>query len=211
MLKIWGRRSVANVQKVFWCVGELGLAYEHVTSPPPFEDPRERAYLAAKEKDTVPVIDDDGVVLWEGNAIVRYLARKHGHGGIYPADPARLADADRWMDYQLSTVRVHIHPLMREDIGPAEIARHARALVNVMGPVEATLARQDYLAGDRFTIGDIPVGIVTYRYFILNIERPPMPAIEAWYDRLRARPAFRSHVIPPEDPKIGFRAAAGAR
>jgi glutathione S-transferase len=96
---------------------------------------------------------------------------------------------------------------MREDLTPAEIARHSRGLAETMKPVEATLATQPYLAGDTFTMGDIPVGIVTYRWFILNIERPPMPAVEAWYDRLRARAAFIANVIPPEDPNIGFRAA----
>jgi glutathione S-transferase len=209
MLKIWGRRSVANVQKVLWCAGELGLPYAHAETRPPFEAPRERAYLDSKAANTVPVIDDDGVVLWEGNAIARYLAEKHGRGTLWPTDPVRRADADRWMDYQLSTVRVHIHPLMREDLGAAEIAFHSRALAEVMKPVEATLAGQPFLAGDSFSMGDIPVGIVTFRWFVLNIERPAMPATEAWYDRLRARPAFIANVIPPEDPNIGFRKAAG--
>jgi len=209
MLKIWGGRSVANVQKVLWCVSELGIPFEHfdegaaMASPP-----RERAYLGSKQPYAVPVIDDDGVILWEGNAIVRYLAEKHARGTLWPVDPVRRADADRWMDYQLSTVRVHIHPLMREEVDAKAVAFHSRALTECMQPVEAILAAQPYLAGETFTMGDIPVGIVTYRWFILNIERPPMPATEAWYERLRARPAFIRSVIPPVDPNIGFRPGA---
>lgn len=208
MLKIWGKRSVANVQKVLWCAGELGLPFEVPGDRPPLTHGRDGAYLESKATGSVPVIDDDGVVLWEGNAIARYLAEKHGRGTLWPTDPVQRADADRWMDYQLSTVRVHIHPLMRETIDAKAVDFHSRALVEVMKPVEALLATQPYLAGDRFTMGDIPVGIVTYRWFILNIERPAMPNVEAWYQRLLARPAFVKNVIPPEDPNIGFRKGA---
>jgi len=208
MLKVWGKRSVANVQKVLWCAGELGLPFEVPGPRPATTMGCDGAYLASKATGAVPVIDDDGVVLWEGNAIARYLAEKYGRGTLWPTAPVQRADADRWMDYQLSTLRVHIHPLLRETLDPKAVAFHTRALAAAMQPVEALLATQPYLAGDRFTMGDIPVGIVTYRWFILNVERPAMPHVEAWYRRLRARPAFVANVIPPEDPSIGLRAGA---
>ena len=207
VLKFWGRKSVANVQKVIWCLAELGLPFEHRKDPAPVSEPRDQAYLANKKGELVPLIDDEGFLLWEGNAIVRYLARKHGLGTIMPEDPRQAADAERWMDYQLSTARVHIHPLMREELSEEKKVFHMRMLADDMSILERTLSRQDYLAGDRFTVGDIPLGIVTYRWSVLEIDRPATPAIDAWYQRLCSRPAFRNSVIPPEDPGVPLRAA----
>ena len=198
MLKVWGRRSVANVQKVLWCLGELGVPFDHFDHGGDPADPRFRAYLACKTAEAVPILDDDGFILWEGNAIARYLAAKYGSGTLWPDDPRERADAERWMDYQLSTVRVHLHPLMRETPNADEVAYHTRMLAETMQVVEATLADREYLVGSRFTVGDIPLGIVTYRWMVLDIERPRMPNIEAWYDRLASRPAFRRWMAPPE-------------
>lgn len=198
MLTVWGRGSVANVQKVLWCLAELGVPFEHVEHRASPSDRRDRAYLAAKDADVVPVLDDDGFVLWEGNAIARYLAAKFGRGTLWPDDPRERADAERWMDYQLSTVRVHLHPLMRETPNAQEVEHHSRMLAETMNVVEATLADREYLIGQRFTVGDIPLGIVAYRWMILDIRRPPMPNIEAWYARLAGRPAFRRWMAPPE-------------
>lgn len=198
MLKVWGRGSVANVQKVLWCLGELGVPFDHFDHGADPADPRDRAYLACKTAEAVPILDDDGFVLWEGNAIARYLAAKYGSGTLWPDDPRERADAERWMDYQLSTVRVHLHPLMRETPKAHEVAYHTRMLAETMKVVEATLADSEYLVGSRFTVGDIPLGIVTYRWMVLDIERPQMPNIEAWYGRLARRPAFRRWMAPPE-------------
>jgi glutathione S-transferase len=212
VLKVWGKTSVANVQKVMWCLGELGIPYQHAERNPDRGDPSERAYLTLKGAAVVPMIEEeDGFVLWEGNAIVRYLAEKHGRGTLWPEDPRVRADADRWMDYQLSTARVHIHPLMRECPDAEQVAYHSRMLAEAMGVLEPVLGAQDYLAGDRFTMADIPLGIVAYRWIVLDIARPRMPNVEAWYDRLSARSAFRAHVIPPEDPFTPLRTGAGAQ
>ena len=199
-LKVWGKTSTANVQKVMWCLGELGIPYQHAERAPARVALWDEAYLGQKGHDVVPTIEEeDGFVLWEGNAIVRYLAAKYGGDGLWPGDPRMGADAGRWMDYQLSTVRVHIHPLMRETPDPGQAADHARRLAQAMMVPEHVLGVRDYLAGDHFTAADIPLGIMTYRWFVLEIDRPAMPNIEAWYRRLADRPAFRKHVIPPED------------
>ena len=206
VLRVWGRRSVANVQKVMWCLGELGIEYVHEDCNGTLTGARDNEYVAQKGAGVVPLIDDDGFVLWEGNAVARYLARKHGRNGLWPEDPQAQADAERWMDYQLSTARVHLHPLMRETPDAREAAFHARMLAEVMKVPERALEARDYLAGDAFTVADIPLGIVAYRWEVLDIPRPPMPAIEAWLGRLRARPAFRAHVIPPEGALTPLRA-----
>ena len=205
MLRIWGRRSVANVQKVTWCVGELGIPHEHLDHGWELTRACDNAYVDYKGRDVMPVMDDDGFVLWEGNAIARYLAAKHADRGLWPDDPRQRADAERWMDYQLSTVRVPIHALMRDELSTSQKAHHTAELAKVMQVVEFALADRDYLLGPDFTVADIPLGIVTYRWTVLDIERASLPNVEAWYDRLSSRPAFRDHMFPPEESHTGLR------
>lgn len=206
MLKIYGRGVTANVQKVTWCLGELGIPFEHDELGARGSTPRDFAYLGGKSATAVPVMDDDGFVLWEGNAIARYLAAKHPEKGLLPRDPKKRAEVEAWMDYQLSTARVPIHALMRDRLDRDEIAFHSGELVKIMQVVETTVADQPYLMGENFTLADVPLGIVTYRWFILEIERPPLANIEAWYARLSARPAFRQWIFPPEESLTPLRA-----
>ena len=98
MLRIWGRRNSINVQKVLWCCGELGLDYERIDAGGVFGLTRDPEYLALNPNGLVPTISDDGFVLWESNAIVRYLAARHGSGTLWPEDLRERADAERWMD-----------------------------------------------------------------------------------------------------------------
>lgn len=206
MIKVWGGKSVANVQKVLWCLGEIGLAFDYRGRTPTLPSPADARYLANKAPGAVPVIDEDGFILWEGNAITRYLAKKYAAGALWPSDARREAEIDRWMDYQLSTVREHIHPILRADLTPAQIAHHVRSLAAAFEPLEGALADRPYLAGQTFTVADIPLGINAYRWFILDVERPRMPNLEAWYRRLRARPAFAAHVVPPAEVKVELKA-----
>ena len=206
MLKVWGGRSVANVQKALWALGEIGIPFEHFDRGAEGWTPELRAYLAAKDANAVPIIDDGGFVLWEGNAIARYLAAKYAPGRLWPTDEQARAEAERWMDYQLSTVRVHLHPLMRETPNAEEVAYHTRMMAATMQVVEVVLGERDYLAGSTFTVGDIPLGIVAYRWMVLDIERPALPNIEAWYRRLASRPAFQRWIVPPQGAFTGPRA-----
>ena len=101
MLKVWGRKNFINVQKVLWCCEELGLPYERIDAGGPFGLTRDPEYLARNPNALVPTISDDEFVLWESNAIVRYLATRHGSGAMWPEDLRERADAERWMDWQL--------------------------------------------------------------------------------------------------------------
>jgi glutathione S-transferase len=206
MIEIWGGKSVANVQKVLWCLGELGLAYEYRGPTGAFAATTDARYLAGKAPGSVPVMDEDGFVLWEGNAIARYLAKKYATGTLWPADIRQAAEVDRWMDYQLSTVREHIHPILRADLDAARLAHHAARLAATLDPLEAALGDRPYLAGTKFTVADIPLGINVYRWYLLDVERPPAPNIAAWYARLAARPAFVAHIIPPAAAKVELKA-----
>ncbi|MGQ0674505.1 MAG: glutathione S-transferase family protein [Rhodospirillales bacterium] len=204
MLKILGRNNSSNVQKVLWCCGELGLKFERADLGGPFGGNKEASYLALNPMGLIPTIDDDGFVLWESNAILRYLAAKHGAGGLWPADPKTRADADRWMDWQLSAVGPAITPVFMGLIRtPPEKRDHAaieagrKRTAELFGMLDAHLARRRFVAGDSLTVGDIPLGVMAYRWFNFPVERPEHKHARAWYERLTQRPAFKQHVMLP--------------
>jgi glutathione S-transferase len=204
MLKIWGRRNSINVQKVLWCCGELGLEYERVDAGLAFGVNDTAEYKAMNPNGLVPTIDDDGFILWESHAIVRYLARKHGAGTLWPEDARVAADADRWMEWYSTTLWLNVRPIFHtlvrtapEKRNMALVEEHRKLLAANWKIVDAQLARHDYLAGTHFTVGDIPMGVAAYRWFNLPIERPSFPNVELWYQRLTERPVFRERCMLP--------------
>jgi glutathione S-transferase len=201
MLKVWGRNTSSNVQKVMWAIGELGLACERIDIGGPFGKNRDPAYLAKNPNGLVPTLEDDDFLLWESNAIVRYLAAKFGAGTLEPAEPRARARASQWMDWQLSVAGPAIFPvfwgLVRTPVGqrdPKAIEAGKAKTIDAMGILDGQLMKTAFVAGDAFSCGDIPVGIVCYRFVSLVPERPPMAGIDRWYAELCKRPAFREHV-----------------
>ena len=204
MLRIWGRTNSINVQKVLWTCSELGLEYDRIDAGLAFGVNNTPEYKAMNPNGLVPTIDDDGFILWESHAIVRYLARKHGMGTLWPADERTAADADRWMDWYSTTlftgVRVVFQTLVRtppEKRNMAEVEENRLKAAAAFDILEAHLAKRDYVAGRAFTMGDIPAGVATYRWLHLPIERGSLPNTERWYQRLTERPAFRKHCMLP--------------
>ena len=204
MLKIWGRTNSINVQKVLWCCGELGLQYERVDAGMHFGVNNTPEYKAMNPNGLVPTIDDDGFVLWESHAIVRYLARKHGKGTLLPNDERAAADADRWMEWYSTTVWADLRPIFwnlvrtapeNRDMGLVEQSR--QKLATTLGIADANLAKRDYMGGASFTMADIPMGVAAYRWLNLPIERPSLPNLERWYKRISERPAFAKHCMLP--------------
>jgi glutathione S-transferase len=204
MLTVWGRLNSFNVQKVMWTIGELGLAYAHVDAGGAAGGLDSAEFRAMNPHGRVPVIDDDGVIVWESHAIVRYLAARYGRDALWCDDPAERSRADRWMDWMLATLQPDFmdlfwgffrtppdqrdHALIRDR--SERCARHYRLL-------DAELAGRDFLAGDRLSTADIAVATSLYRYFEIEIERPSVPDVEVWYRRLAARPAYRMRVMRP--------------
>lgn len=204
MLRIWGRGNSINVQKVLWCCEELNIPYQRVDLGGPFGGNREPEYLRLNPNGLVPTISDDGFVLWESNAIVRYLAYKHGMGSLCPEGLAHRADADRWMDWQMGTLWASLRPAFiglvrtpREGRDRAAITAAISKTAENLAILDAHLAGRDYVAGPAFTMADIPLGVTAYRWFGLDIERPPMDDLEAWYERLCARAPYRANVMLP--------------
>jgi glutathione S-transferase len=202
MIKIWGRKTSSNVQKVMWAVGEIGLAHERIDIAGPFGKNREPAYLAMNPNGLVPTLEEeDGFLLWESNSIVRYLAAKHRAAVLEPADLRTRAHASKWMDWQLSVAGPAIFEcfwgLIRtppEKRNQAAIDASKKKTTEAMTILDGQLAKTAHVASDAFSYGDIPVGIIAYRFRQLVPERPPLPNLERWYAAISARQAFKDHV-----------------
>jgi glutathione S-transferase len=201
MLTIYGRNNSSNVMKVVWAAEEIGVAYARHDRGGAFGGLDTPEYRAMNPNQKIPTIDDDGFVLWESNAIVRYLGARYGAGKIWPEDLRVRADADRWMDWQQTTVGppmgVAFMQLVRT---PAEkrdaklIAQENDKAASAWAMLDDALRNRPFVAGDKLTMGDIPVGVLAHRWFALPLQRPDLPALSAWYERLKSRTAYRVNV-----------------
>ena len=185
-----------------WTAGELGIEYarEDMGGSFGFSD----EYLRLNPNKVVPTIRDGDLSLWESNACVRYLARTYGEGSLWPTDNRTLALADQWMEWQRSDISSAFFPLFQnkikfstDEVNADQIAAGVTQCMRLYGQLDRHLEQQTYLAGDEFTMGDIPLGTITYRYMNLDIERIELPHVHAWYERLCERPAYRHHVMIP--------------
>jgi glutathione S-transferase len=204
MLKVWGRRSAFNVQKAMWLFGELGLPHQHIDVGGAFGGLDDPAFIAMNPHGRIPVIDHDGLVVWESHAIIRYLAARYAAGTLWPPDPADRSFADRWMDWSATTLQRDFMDLFWGYYRTPDDQRNwprLRKLIDSCaqhyGLLDRHLAHQPYLAGDRFTIADIPAGTTLYRYLGLDLDRPSLPNVDAWYRRLMEQSAYREHVMVP--------------
>jgi glutathione S-transferase len=202
MIKIWGRNTSSNVQKVMWAISEIGLPHERIDVGGPFGKNREPAYLAMNPNGLVPTLEEeDGFLLWESNSIVRYLAAKHRAGVLEPSDLRARGRAQAWMDWQLSVLGPAITPgfigLIRT---PPEKRNHAvideskKKTTAAIALLDAELAKNAYVAGEAFSYGDIPAAVMANRYRQLVPERPALPNFERWYAAISARPGFKDQV-----------------
>jgi len=204
MLKIWGRTTSINVQKVLWCCAELGLKFDRVDAGGKFGVNNTPEYLAMNPNGLVPTISDDGFILWESHAILRYLSQKHGKGTLWPNDDKVCADADRWMEWYSTTLWNNLRPVFwnlvrvepdKRDLESVEASR--KKMADNLRIVEHNLAGRPYVAGNAFSMGDIPMGVALHRWFLLPIERPAYPKIAGYYERLKQRPGFAQHCAAP--------------
>jgi glutathione S-transferase len=203
MIKIWGRNTSSNVQKAMWAVGELKLECERIDIGGKYGMNREPKYLAMNPNGLVPTLEEeDGFLLWESNSIIRYLAGKHDKTGVLePKDAKQRALASQWMDWQLSVAGPAITPafwgLIRtppEKRDMPAIKASQEKTTAAMQIMDAQLAKTKFLAGDTFSYGDIPVGVMCYRYRQLVPERPKTPNLDRWYDAIAKRQAFQDQV-----------------
>ena len=207
MLKIWGRRNSTNVQKVLWLAGELNLTYEQVNVGGSFGGLSEPAFRALNPHGRIPVLQDDEVTIWESHAILRYLAAQYGKEKFWPREAAARAQNDQWMDWAQSTFQpAFLNGVFWGYYRTPEPQRNWPAIKQsietcgrLLHLVDRLLEDRPFLAGGNLSLADIPVGSLLYRYFELDLDRPLLPHVAAWYARLKTRKAYRENVMIPFD------------
>ena len=206
MLKIWGRANSVNVQKVLWCCEELNLPFERIDAGLQYGRGNDPDYRELNPNGQVPTLQDGTFALWESNSVLRYLAMQYGaSSSLYPAEPKLRASIDRWLDWSLSTLAPAERPVFltlvrtpREERDMEALAANLKTLISRWKIVDGHLQGRFHLEGDRFTIADIVLGAFAKRWFgVEGIDRPPMPSLERWYQRLTQRAAFRKYIDLP--------------
>jgi glutathione S-transferase len=200
------------VQKVLWCLGELGAVegrdYERIDAGLDFGVVNTAEYLALNPNGLVPTLVDGDFVLWESNAIVRYLASAAGNEALLPVELKERAGVERWMDWQLATLwatlRVAFLGLTRtpEPQRNYDVIRKAHAEAGrMLAIVDKVLIAQAYIAGAEFTVADIGLCLSAHRWFSLAdnfgqvLEPAPLlPAAIEWHRNLSSRQAFKDAV-----------------
>ncbi len=202
MLTIYGRANSINVRKVLWLCGEIGLPFEREDWGRGFKPTSEPTFHKVSAFGVVPVIDDDGFVLRESNTICRYLAAKHSRADIYPTDLKARATTEQWMDWAATDIYTAVRPVflgLQVKMAPfkddkAGIEAGIKEWTRQMQLLEIHLAKSGpYVCGAKFCLGDIPVGLIVNRWSTIAFEKPALPAISAYYERLTERPAYRQH------------------
>jgi glutathione S-transferase len=202
MIKIWGRVNSVNVKKALWCLDELGLEYERTDAGLNFGVVNTPEYRKMNPNGLVPTLEEEGFIVWESHSVVRYLADKYGKGVLRPMELEPRTIANQWMDWAFSfqgSVRDAFWNLIRtpaekRDMKAVEASRVKSG--DMAKILDAALANRMYVAG-AFSMGDIPIGCEVQRWIRLPMERPRLPNLEAWFERLCARPAFKKNVDIP--------------
>lgn len=204
MLKLWGRSNSTNVKKPLWCLEELEVPYTRIDAGGAFGIVGEPDFIEKNPNKLVPCLEDGEFVLWESNAIVRYLAAQYGQGVLWNPDPAQRAQADKWMDWATSTLAAPFRPLFWNIVRTAPEQRDlvaVQAALDECGKLltiaDRALSTQPYLSGESFGMGDIPLGCFAYAWFEMPIERPDLPHLRDWYEQLKRRPAYQAAVLTP--------------
>jgi len=207
MITVWGRASSVNVMKVLWLLDELALPFDRIEAGGSFGRTRDADYAAMNPNATVPtLVMPNGYTLWESHAILRYLCRTMpGGNAFYPEGPEARADVERWMDWTLASMNEPMRVLFWTFIRTPEAERDMAAVAQALQQAgrlwrivdEVGLGDRPFLAPCGFSVADIALGGFLHRWFSLPIERPELPRLRGWYDRLLLRPAYRAHVAVP--------------
>ena len=191
MRKLWGRLTSVNVQKAAWALDEAGLASERVDAGGAHGVVDDPAYCAMNPNRLVPTLEEDGFILWESNAILRYVAAISPALAL-PADPRTCAHVEQWLDWQATTFT----PAMRDafwqlyrspDPDRAVIAASVKRTEAFAAILDAHLADRDYAVGAGFSIADIALGCAAHRWLNLPADRIERPALRRWYERIAVR------------------------
>jgi glutathione S-transferase len=201
MLQIFGKSTSINVRKVLWLCQELDLPYELQQWGSGHRSTDTPEFRHLNPNGLVPVIREGSFVLWESNAICRYLANQHCAAALLPAQPQERALVEQWMDWQATELnnswRYAFSALVRHNPATTDQDAIAASVTNWnrhMQVLDDQLRRTGAFAtGQSFTLADIVLGLSTHRWYMTPMERPPLTAVQAYYDLLSERPAFLAH------------------
>ena len=204
MLKVLGRKNSSNVQNVLVALAETGASFEREDIGDEFGGNDTAEYLRMNPNGLVPTIVDGDHVQWESCSCIRYVGAKYGKDPFYPADPGKRGAAEKWMDWHLTAASPAIRPVFWGMVRTPPEKRDMKAIGEAVvvlggkfGILDKHLAGRKFINGDALSIADIPLGIITYRWFAMDIQRPEMPNLKAWFDRLAQRDSFKTHVLHP--------------
>jgi len=200
-MKVLGRVSSLNVRKVLWTCAELGLEPQREDWGTGFRDVTEAGFVALNPNAQIPVLIEDGFVLWESNSIIRYLCNAHGGHGLYPAEARARARIDQWIDWQATELNsswvyafqalVRKSPLHTDRaLIERSVAQWTRTMTILDGQLSAT---GGHAAGKDFSLADVPIGLSVMRWFATPLEHKPLPAVDAYVERLKGRPGFQAY------------------
>ena len=205
MLTVWGRANSSNVKKVLWCLEELNVAYHQKDVGGPFGGLETPEYKKMNPNSTIPTLQDDDFILWESNAILRYLTEKFDHTHLLIAqDRQEKAAADKWMDWGGANLFEHIKQMMNKiirvpeaDRDPAQAKIIYQNIEKLLHIADDQLATQPYFSGQKFGVADIAIAPLFYPWHEIVTERPAFDNLERWYKQLTLRPAFQKIVMLP--------------
>ncbi|RUR36491.1 glutathione S-transferase family protein [Vreelandella populi] len=206
MITLWGRDNSTNVKKVRWVLDELSIPYEQIQAGLQHGVNNTPEYKAMNPNALVPLLKDDATesVLWESNTIIRYLAAQYGEGKLWIEDPAKRAQAEKWMDWANSTLSPAHRVILMGYVRTPEAQRDTAAIEAGMQTCEKlfelldeTLAKQPHFSGNAFGLGDIAVAPFIYNLWNIGLTWQPRPNLERWYQQLTERPSFQKIVMIP--------------
>ncbi|MEN3952277.1 glutathione S-transferase [Iodidimonas sp. SYSU 1G8] len=204
MITVWGRKTSQNVFKVMWLLAELDLPHRRIDTGGRYGGLDTPEFGAMNPNRKVPVIKDGELVLWESHSILRYLSARYGAGTFWPGDPAERALVDRWTDWCATALQPAFMDLFwgyfrtpPEQRDWAFINSALDRTIHLFGLMDEVLSRQPWLSGERLTMGDIPAACTIHRWYSLDLAKPRFAHVEAWFERLQERSAYREHVMVP--------------
>ena len=196
MLRVLGRATSGNVQKVVWLLEELGTPYKREDYGRQFNNTGDAAYLAMNPNGKVPTLVDGDTVVWESNTILRYLAYAYSDGRFYSPDPRIRTLSGRWMDWQLGTLNIPYLGIFREAKKPAAEraaswdadAKELKALLEILNK---SMAGGPWITGAEMSLADFALGPIIHRCLDFPIDLPELASLRAWREKIAARPAFQ--------------------
>jgi glutathione S-transferase len=204
MITVWGRANSTNVIKVLWLCEELNLRFDRKDVGGPFGGLQTPEFLALNPNGVIPVIEDDGGVVWESHSILRFLSQRYGSGDLYPVEPVVRSHVERWLDWHISTLAPALNPVFvalyrtpAEKRDQATLDAMIERLSAAMRRLDSHLDAHPFIAGASFSIADIAFGNSVWRWFAFPFEKPRLAHLERWQSRLSDRPGYGKYVAQP--------------